>query len=122
MPEFVLDAPVSVDDLATYRLFDGAEFVPDNGPPVTVSAHTRDALYVILYNAGPNTAYLGPSTVTAATGRPLLSGASWAMGVGDFRRMVSQSHRIPNLYAICSAGQSAVVRVLRATERGGFSG
>lgn len=58
----------------------------------------------LITNNGPGTIYLGDEAVTSADGFGLIAGASLAvapLGPND------------RLYAICAAGQSADVRVLR---------
>lgn len=79
----------------------------DDSPAVLLSAATlaggridrRDALS--FYNAGPDEVYVGGSTVTAATGRPVAALAVWDPPFSSRGAW----------YGICASGESASVHV-----------
>ena len=60
--------------------------------------------FVVIRNQGTNTVYLGPSTVTAATGLPVAANAT----LGPIELKNNET-----LYAICAATESATVKAMQ---------
>jgi hypothetical protein len=59
---------------------------------------------VAVFNAGPNTVYIGGSAVTSTTGYPLTSGSDLVYPLGHSEI----------LYGICASAESATARVLES--------